>query len=180
MKNNFYAEISEGKNHIFLQSTIENQQKGCYLMSRSTPGTLCLRTWSAPGTIYLNAQSTQGTQLKLYEFLKHSGTEKKESLECSGSSNKEYLVCSGTSNNDLFADFQLLIVKNCDVFPQKFQHKNEKPILPLPSGISYKKNRLPKQIAQKLQNCFGIYVKKLGLLVTLTIYSSSSSSQRDG
>ena len=58
----------------FLQSTIENQQKCHYLMSRSTPGTLCLRTRSALGTLYLNAQSTQGTQIKLCEFLEHSGT----------------------------------------------------------------------------------------------------------
>ena len=31
---------------------IENQQKGRYLMSRSTPGTLCLRNWRGPGTLY--------------------------------------------------------------------------------------------------------------------------------
>ena len=80
----FYAEISDLKNHNFLQSTIENKQKlienrqkDRYLMSRSTPGTLCLRTRSSPGTLYLNAQSTQGTQIKLYEFLEHSGTQKK-------------------------------------------------------------------------------------------------------
>ena len=72
---NFYAELSEEKNHIFLKSTIENQQKSCYLMSRSTPGTLCLRTLGPPGTLYLNAQSTQGTQITLYEFLEHSRTQ---------------------------------------------------------------------------------------------------------
>ena len=71
----FYAEISEEKNHNFLQSAIENQQNDCYLMSRSTPGTLCFRTQSVPGTFYLIAQSTQGTQIKLYEFLEHSGTQ---------------------------------------------------------------------------------------------------------
>ena len=43
------------KNHNFLQSTIENQQKGCYLMSWSTPGTHCLRTRSAPGTLFFSA-----------------------------------------------------------------------------------------------------------------------------
>ena len=63
------------KNHNFLQLTIEKQQKGCYLMSRSTPGTLFLRTQNAPGILYLNAQSTQGTQIRLYEFLEHSGTQ---------------------------------------------------------------------------------------------------------
>ena len=63
------------KNHNFLQSTIENQQKGCYLMSRSTPGTLCLRTRSPQGTLFLNAQNSQGTQIKLHKFLKHSGTQ---------------------------------------------------------------------------------------------------------
>ena len=52
-------------------------------------------------------------------------------------SNKEYLVCSGKWNNNLFVDFQLSIVKNCDFFTQTFQHKNERPILPLCSGISY-------------------------------------------
>ena len=46
-------------------------------------------------------------------------------------------VCSGTSNNNGFADFELSIVKNCD-FYQKFQHKNESPILPPHSVISYK------------------------------------------
>ena len=44
-------------------------------------------------------------------------------------------MCSGTSNNDLFADFQLLIVKICEFFPQKFQHKNARPILAFRSGI---------------------------------------------
>ena len=73
-----YAEISEEKNHNVLQSAIENQQNGCYLMSRSTPSTLCLRTRSTPGTLYLNAQSTQGTQIKLCEFLEHSGTQIKK------------------------------------------------------------------------------------------------------
>ena len=69
-------------------------------MSQSTPGTLCLRTWSAPGSLYMSAQSTLGTQIKLYEFLENSGP-----------SNKKYPVCSGTSNNNLFADFQLSNVK---------------------------------------------------------------------
>ena len=44
-------------------------------MSQSTPGTLCLRTWSAPGILYLNAQSIQVTQIKLSEFLEQSGTQ---------------------------------------------------------------------------------------------------------
>ena len=44
-------------------------------MSRSTLGTLCLRTWSTPGTLYLNAHGTQGTQIELYEFLEHSHTQ---------------------------------------------------------------------------------------------------------
>ena len=35
----------------FLQSTIENHQKGHYLMSRSTPGTFCVRTRSSPSTL---------------------------------------------------------------------------------------------------------------------------------
>ena len=30
------------------------------------------------------------------------------------------------------------IEKNCDFFPQKFENKNEGPVLPLRSGISYK------------------------------------------
>ena len=46
-------------------------------------------------------------------------------------------MCSGTSNNEHFADFELLIVKNCDYFPQNFQLKNEGPVLPFHSGISY-------------------------------------------
>ena len=53
----FYAEIFEKKNNNFLQSIIENQYKGCYLMSQSTPGTLCLRTRRAAGTLYLSARS---------------------------------------------------------------------------------------------------------------------------
>ena len=108
-------------------------------MTRSTPGTLCLRTRRARETLYLNAQSTQETQIKLYEFLKHFWHSNKEYLERSRSSNKEYPVCSGSSNINLFGDFKLLIVKNCDFFPWKFQHKNERPILPLRSGISYKR-----------------------------------------
>ena len=56
--------------------------------------------------------------------------------ECSGSSNKEYPVCSVTSNYNIFANFRLWIVKNCDVFPQKLQLKNEGPVLSLRSGIS--------------------------------------------
>ena len=51
----FYAEISGENYHNFLQSTIINQQKSCYLMSQSKPGTLCLKTRSAPGTRYLSA-----------------------------------------------------------------------------------------------------------------------------
>ena len=59
-------------------------------------------------------------------------------LACNLYQNKEYLVCSLTSNIDVFADFHLSTVKNCEFFPQKFQHKNKRPILPLRSGISYK------------------------------------------
>ena len=65
----FYADITEGDNYNFSQLIIENQQKCHYLMSRSTPGTLSLRTPSAPGTLYLHVQNTQGTQIKLCEFL---------------------------------------------------------------------------------------------------------------
>ena len=72
------------KNHNFLQLTIEKQQKGCYLMSRSTPGTLCLRTRRAPGILYLNAQSTQGTQIKLSEFLEDYGTQIKSTRSAPG------------------------------------------------------------------------------------------------
>ena len=117
---------------------IENQQKYCYLMSWSTPGTLCLRTRSALGTLYLSA----GVLKKLIQlylgFLSTLGIQIKKCPESSGSSDKEVLVWSGTSNNNLFTDFQLSMAKNCNVFPQKFQHKNERPILPLRSGISYK------------------------------------------
>ena len=84
----FYAEISEEKIHNFLQSTIKNQQKGCYLMSRSTPSTLCLSTRSAPSTLFLNAQSSQGTLIKLYEFLKHSGTQIKSTWSAPGPQKK--------------------------------------------------------------------------------------------
>ena len=49
-----------------------------------------------------------------------------------------YIFTSGTSNNNDFADLQMLIVKNVIFFPQKCQHKYERPSLPLPSGISYK------------------------------------------
>ena len=66
------------------------------------------------------------------------GHSNKEYPEHSWAANKEYPVCSGTSKNNLFGDFQLLIVKNCDFFPQKFQHKNERPFFTLRSGISYK------------------------------------------
>ena len=83
-------------------------------------------------------RSPRGTHLTLSGFPECSGHSNKECLELYGSSNKEYPVCSGTSNNNLFAVFQLSIVKNCDFFPLKFQHKNERPILPLRSGIKYK------------------------------------------
>ena len=83
-------------------------------------------------------QSAQGTQITLSGFPECSGHSKKEFLEHYGSTNKEYPVCSGTSNNNWFIDFQLSIVKKCDFFLQKFQHKNVRPILPLRSGISYK------------------------------------------
>ena len=82
-------------------------------------------------------RSAWGTHITLSGFPESSGHLKKECPERSGYSNKEYLVCSGTSINNLFAGFQLLIVKKCNFFPQKFQHKNERPILPLRSGISY-------------------------------------------
>ena len=80
----------------------------------------------------------QGTHITLSGFPECSGHSIKECPESLGSSNKEYPVCSGTSNNDLFAHFQLSIVKNCEFFTQKFQHKNERPILPLRSGIRFK------------------------------------------
>ena len=89
-------------------------------------------------SLYECPELTQEIQKKLYEFLECSRHSIKEYLERSGSSNKEYPVCSGTSNNDLFAHFQLSIVKNCDFYPQKFQPKNEGLVLPLRSGISYK------------------------------------------
>ena len=106
-------------------------------MSRSKPGTLCLRTWSAPGTLYLSARSAWGTHITLSGFPECSGHSNKEFPELSGSSNKEYPVCSGSSNDNLFADFQLPIVIFFDFFPQKFQHKNERPIYPF-SSVWYK------------------------------------------
>ena len=83
------------KNHNFVQSTIESQQKGCHLMSRSTPGTLCLRTRSSPGTLYLNAQSTHGTQIKLYEFLEHSVTQIKSTWSALGPQTKSTWCAPG-------------------------------------------------------------------------------------
>ena len=90
------------------------------------------------GYSLFECRSARGTHLTLSGFPECSGHSNKECPERSGSSNKEYPVCSGTSNNDLFAHFQLSIVKNCEFFAQKFQHKNVRPILPLRSGISYK------------------------------------------
>ena len=119
----FMLKFLREKNHNFLQSTIENQQKGCYLVSWSTPGTLCLRTRRAPGTLYLSAWSTRGTHETLSEFLECFGHSIKGCLKCSRSSNKQYPERSWTSNNDLFADFQLLIVKNCDFFLRNFSIK---------------------------------------------------------
>ena len=107
----FMLKFLRKKNYDCSQLTIENQQKGHYFKSWSAQGTLYLRTWRAPGILYLSARSTQGTQIKFYEFLWHSN---KEYPECSGSSNKEYPVCSRTSNKDLFAYFQLSIVKKCN------------------------------------------------------------------
>ena len=52
--------------------------------------------------------------------IRHSN---KDYPERSGTSNKEYLVCSGTSNNNVFANFQLLIVKFLFFSPQKFSIK---------------------------------------------------------
>ena len=84
----FMLKFLREKNHNFLQSTIENHQKHCYLMSWSTPGTHCLRTRSAPGTLHLNTQSTQGTQIKYYEFLEHSGTQIKSTRSDPGPQTK--------------------------------------------------------------------------------------------
>ena len=64
-------------------------------MSRSTPGTLCLRTRSSPGTLYLNAQSTHGTQIKLYEFLEHSVTQIKSTRSDMGPQTKNTWCASG-------------------------------------------------------------------------------------
>ena len=69
------------------------------------------------------------------QAIQHS---KKEYPERSRSSNTEYLVCSRTSNNNLLRWFSIVDCKKLWFFPQKFQHKNERPILPLRSGISYK------------------------------------------
>ena len=84
----FMLKFSEGKNHNFLQLKIEKQQKGCYLMSQSSLGSLCLRTRSVQGTLYLNAQSTQGMQIKLYELLEHSGTQIKSTRSAPGPQTK--------------------------------------------------------------------------------------------
>ena len=64
-----------------------------------------------------------GTHITLSGLPECSGHSNKECPERSGSSNKEYPVCSGTWNNNLFADFQLLIVKNCDFFLRNFSIK---------------------------------------------------------
>ena len=101
----FMLKFMRKKTHNFLQSTIENQQKFSYLMSRSTPGTLCLRTRSTPAILYLIAQVLGGTHITLSGFPECSGHSNKECLERSVTSNKEYPVCSGTSNNNHFADF---------------------------------------------------------------------------
>jgi len=92
-----------GKKSQFLQSAIESQQNGCYLMSRSTPGTLCLSTWSAPGTVYLNAQSTPGTKIK---FLEHSGSPIKSTRSA-----------PSPQTNKICADCQLLIIKKWQAYP---------------------------------------------------------------
>ena len=61
-------------------------------------------------------QSAQGTHNNLSGFPECSGYSNVEFRERSVFSNNEYPVCSRTSNNDVFGDFQLLIVKNCDFF----------------------------------------------------------------
>ena len=74
-------------------------------------------------SLYECPELTQEIQKKLYEFLECSRHSIKEYLERSGSSNKEYPVCSGILKNAFFADFQLLIVKNCDFFLRNFSIK---------------------------------------------------------
>ena len=102
------------------------------------PGYFLFEDPERSGYSLFEYRSPRGTHLTLSGCPECSGHSNKECPERTGSSNKEYPVCTRTSSNNLFADFQLLIVKNCDFFPQKCQHKNERPILPLCSGISYK------------------------------------------
>ena len=90
------------------------------------------------GYSIFGCRSAQRTHITLSGLSECSGHSNKECPQRTRCSNKEYPGCSGTSNNDIFADFQLSIVKNYDFFPQKCQHKNERPILPLCSDISYK------------------------------------------
>ena len=75
------------------------------------------------GYSFFECWIARGTHITLSGFFKGSGHSNKECPERSGSSNKEYPVCSRTSNNDLFADFQLSIVKKCDFFPRNFSIK---------------------------------------------------------
>ena len=104
-----------------LQSIIENQQKGCYLMSQSTPGSFCLRTPSDLGTLFLNAQSIQGMQIKLYEFLEHSGTQLMSTQRARGPQTittrviKKRHFCSFFIVDCKFCNFVIFILRNFSI-----------------------------------------------------------------
>ena len=87
-----------------------------------------LFVWGAGAlqALFIWVQECSGNSYNFIWLSESFGHSKKECPERSGSSNEEYPVCSGTSNNDIFADFQLFIVKNCDFFPRKFQQKKQK------------------------------------------------------
>ena len=103
----FQAEISEEKNHNFLQTTIENQQKGHYFMSRSTPGTLCLRTQSAPGTLYLSTRVFEELLLLYLGSLSALGIKLKSALRAPGPQTKSTRCTPGHEITTL------LLIFNC-------------------------------------------------------------------
>ena len=76
---------------------------------------------------------TRGTHITLSEFPK--GIQIKSAQSAPGPQKKSTRCAPGHEITTILLIFNC---KKCDFFPQKFQHKNERSILPLRSDISYK------------------------------------------
>ena len=107
------------KSQFFTNDNWKSAKKSLFYVPEHTGYSLFEDTERSRYSLF-EYRSVRGTPITLSGFLECSEHSIKECPESYRSSHKEYPVCSGTSNNDIFAHFQLSIVRNCEFFLKNF------------------------------------------------------------